>query len=240
MSLGFNLGLGFSQTAGAGEAPFAPTDIAALNGWFDFSDTSTITTSGNVATTITDKSGGTSLTAVSGNGADSGTRTLNGLNVLDFLPTEHYNASIPYLAGHALFFVVEFDDVTTVNLLRLADTSGTIRLYLISSARMRVLTDGFTITGSFVHSLATTYIIYLECGTGGATLYINGGAADVTTAVNAGLTRNLPMIGGHSSGMNGAIGEVCAFELDNISLEEKNQVGNYLASKWAGTWTDIT
>ena len=69
------------------EDEFAPTDISNLLVWLDASDTSTIETSGSDVTTWSDKSGNNNdLTqSTSGMRPSSGTRTLNGLNTIDFV-----------------------------------------------------------------------------------------------------------------------------------------------------------
>lgn len=65
---------------------FVPTDIANLKAWYDASDTATITVSGTAVTQWNDKSGNAYhvTQATSGLRPQSGTRTQNGLNAIDF------------------------------------------------------------------------------------------------------------------------------------------------------------
>ena len=66
--------------------PFSPSDFSNLELWLDASDTATITLSGSAVTQWNDKSA-SGYTFTQGTAAyrpQSGTRTQNGLNVLDF------------------------------------------------------------------------------------------------------------------------------------------------------------
>jgi hypothetical protein len=78
--------LGIIASSGASITPIIPTDLADLELWLDASDTSTITLSGSAVTQWDDKSGNSySFTqATAAYRPASGTRTQNGLNVLDF------------------------------------------------------------------------------------------------------------------------------------------------------------
>lgn len=68
-------------------ATFTPTSITGLRAWWDASDTATITQSGGLVSQWNDKSGnGFHLTQDTGsNQPTTGTRTINSLNVLDFV-----------------------------------------------------------------------------------------------------------------------------------------------------------
>lgn len=74
-----------ASEAGGGGA-FSPTDVRNLVGWWDASDAATITAVGGAVSQWNDKSGSnyhvTQSTA--GNKPTTGTRTINGLNTLDF------------------------------------------------------------------------------------------------------------------------------------------------------------
>jgi len=75
-----------------GEA-WSPSDLTGLSGWYDPSDSGTITESGGAVSQIDDKSGGANHLA-QGTGANqptTGTRTQNSLNVLDFDGTDYMN-----------------------------------------------------------------------------------------------------------------------------------------------------
>jgi hypothetical protein len=83
------LGCGGARGGGGGGGSFVPTDLGTgtLGGWWDFSDTGTITDAGAGAVSqVTDKSGNGN-TMAQGTGANrpvTGTQTLNTFNVLVF------------------------------------------------------------------------------------------------------------------------------------------------------------
>jgi len=230
-----NFGMSVTDNSPPG---FSPDDLAELNFWVDPSDASSVTTSGGNATVLDDKSGGTDMTAVSA--AAYGSRTINSLNVLDFDKGENYTVNIDYTSGHILFFVIEFDDNTTVNYIRDADNAGTIRSYLSSSSNVVLDMDNYNITGSSALSTGTPYIIVLEADTtNGCKIYVDGGTVEASNGSDPGLSTNMNVIGGTSFGFDGAIGEFIGYEY-GLTTSEMNQVGNYLADKWGTTWTDIT
>lgn len=79
---------GFGQRTAA-SAPvgvgFAPGDDAQLLGWWDAGDAATISQSAGAVNAWTDKAGGAALTQIDGTRQPlTGSRSLNGLNVLDF------------------------------------------------------------------------------------------------------------------------------------------------------------
>lgn len=68
-----------------GTAAFIPSSVAGLTAWFDPSDVGSITASGGYVTQLNDLSGnGNHLTQTGTYGPITGTRTQNGLNVLDY------------------------------------------------------------------------------------------------------------------------------------------------------------
>lgn len=217
---------------------FEPDDLAEINFWIDPSDTGTITKSGDEATTIDDKSGGTDATTTASTGADSGTRTINSLNALDFDKGEYYDIDVDYTSGHTIFLVLEFDDNTTVNYIRDGDNAGTIRSYLSSSSEVVLDLDNYNLTGSTALSTGQAYIVMLEATATSAAVNVDGGSDEATSASAPGLSVNWDVIGGSSFGFDGAMGEIIGYEA-TLSTSEKNQVGDYLADKWGTTWTDI-
>ena len=84
MRLGLGLGIPYSL-GGPKAAAFSPLDLSPTL-WLDASDTSTITEVGGAVSQWDDKSGSNLdlVQATAANQPTSGTRTLNGLNVLDF------------------------------------------------------------------------------------------------------------------------------------------------------------
>lgn len=78
--------LGAGAAGGAGGPPFSPSDIAGMVAWFDASDGASITSSAGAVSQWADKSGNARhlVQNTAGKKPLTGTRTINGLNVLDF------------------------------------------------------------------------------------------------------------------------------------------------------------
>ena len=102
------------QTVSA--APFDPTDVTGLTAWFDPSDTGSITASGGIVSQLDDLSGnGNHVTNASGKGPVTGTRTHNGLNVLDYYATERNwlrRTSFTQPSPCTVFVVAKSDTIT--------------------------------------------------------------------------------------------------------------------------------
>jgi len=89
-------------------------DLIDTLGWYDPSDSSTITESGGAVSQLDDKSGNAKhLTASVGSEPTTGTRTQNSLNVLDCSSTDHMDKTsfgVP-TSGDIAFFMVGIVDV---------------------------------------------------------------------------------------------------------------------------------
>ncbi len=105
-----------AHAAPAGGGGFTPADLPNLVAWYDASDLTTITESGGAVSQWDDKSGN-GWHLLQGTGGDrptSGTRTVNGLNVLDFNGTSSKMAvgSVTGLSGNSrtLFVICASDN----------------------------------------------------------------------------------------------------------------------------------
>ena len=86
-------------------AGFIPSADAALIGWWDASDAASITESGGDMSSWADKAGGTALTQTGVNARpQTGTRSLNGLNVIDFDGTDFLEATRSFPASGDVAF----------------------------------------------------------------------------------------------------------------------------------------
>lgn len=115
MSIGLSLGYGVGLSPSFGSStpvpawtPAAMTSLA----WYDFSDTSSITSSGNQASAVNDLSGNshhlTQATLV--DRPQTGTREINSLNVLDFVSDDSMDSSSLALPADCdLLFVAQPD-----------------------------------------------------------------------------------------------------------------------------------
>lgn len=150
-----------STVAAAG---FAPSDIAGLVGWWDASDTGSITHSSGEVTQWSDLSGG-GFHVTNASGTDrplTGTRTVNGLNAIDFDGTNDlldYAGSPPWYASggeSTIFIVCEPDTVTTthqvlVGEFRVGSANGEHRLSLLED---RLYFQHFGDSGSRNHDFS--------------------------------------------------------------------------------------
>lgn len=242
---------------GSGGASFAPADISGLALWLDAADAATITQSSGSVSQWDDKS--TELNhATQGTGANqptTNTRTINGRNVLDFdgandymsLPSGLYNIN---QADNALFMVIQQDTTGDASLLDGKQASFSNRIY-----GLRTDTSGTRysfMNGNYGNDalLTTTYNanthIYVgrrnALGANGVQIFKDGviGATLGTGAANSALDQIVisKNLGGSFDFLNGAIAEIIIYRGTKTN-NELNQVGNYLASKWGSTWTNI-
>ena len=105
-----------SSWATVGTAPFDPTSVTGLTAWFDPSDTGSVTASGGIVSQLNDLSGhGNHVTNASGKGPVTGTRSHNGLNVLDYYATERNwlrKTSFTQPSPCTVFVVAKSDTIT--------------------------------------------------------------------------------------------------------------------------------
>lgn len=113
------------------KASFTPASIANLKAWYDASDTATITASGSAVTQWNDKSGN-AYNVTQGTAAQrpvTGTRTQNGLNMIDFQTNDVLVAStasnwtfMHNATGCTIFMAIFSDTETSYSFI--LDTAG--------------------------------------------------------------------------------------------------------------------
>jgi lysophospholipase L1-like esterase len=213
----------------------------------DSSDTSTITQSGGAVSAIADKTGLTAgaVQASATSQPITGTRTLNGKNVLDFdgsndylvLPSDLH--ALP--AGNSTFFIIGSRDSNAADLRLMYGRDAGGGRYGIAVAVGTVLTVAnggqpqrsipYNTNGHLfgmrrkANSLLPLHDGFLEP--------VDGGSDVTLTELH---------IGQYPSGVarwNGTVGEVLIYNRD-LSIEEINQVSQYLADKWGLTYTPFS
>lgn len=135
MQLGVSLGIPY--TLGKPAAVFSPLDLSPVL-WLDASDTSTITESGGSVSQWDDKSGnGNNVTqGTAARQPTTGTRTMNGLNVLDFNSDSIATAADALTSmSQFIVFVVASTDNAAVNQYLIDTTSGGRAILGISSSQ---------------------------------------------------------------------------------------------------------
>lgn len=245
---------GVINSSGSTPADPTPAELAAIYGagwWLDASDTSTISLSGSEATAITDKFTGTSqATATSGSRPDSGTRTQNSLNVLDFdglvdimtMPSAFLDIS----SGSNTLFVVFVSDNTgdaTQQLICGKNGSGGVRYsasFTATNLQVQNRTTSSSYTSQSLTRSTTVRIVGFRRSGTAIEPFIDG--VEGTAGTNAeNFTSTSIVIGGQTSGIdrfNGMLCETVAYR-GYLSDAHMDVEGNRLATKWGASWTNI-
>jgi len=234
-------------------ASFSPADIADLAMWLDASDTATITESGGAISEWADKSGN-SNDATQGTGANQPTTggSLNGLNAITFGTNKYFSYPLGWVIStpYDVFIVEKVGTGTAFNILLDKNGGGDGGNDVLG---MRYLGgfDTFRCGQNFNDldyakgsDFNTDARIWLnDRGNPTWTLYENGVSRATKSDANL-ITAPLanPTIGysNDSGGLyyDGIMCEIIAYTR-SLSTSEKNQVGNYLGTKWGITWTNI-
>lgn len=240
---------------------FSPLSIAGCKLWLDAADQGTISVSGNAVTQWNDKSGNASH-FTQGTGArrpSSGTRTQNGLNVIDFDGT---NDSLTTTAAKSAFNFLNNTTATIFRVLQQDTTSGTqyvmgnnegtnnaVGIFYFTSSTNDQLSCGagvpstvYTITKTF--STAARYDT-IKSDPANATaanrikVSTNGAAfvgSNTGTQTPSGSTSSIDFILGNDSDggsipMNGYFAEIIIYD-SILSAGDITAVQDYLAAKW--------
>lgn len=221
--------------------------------WLDASDTATITESSGSVSQWNDKSGN-DFHVSQGTGANqpvTGTRTINGLNVLDFDQSTHVlsraTASQLVDSGTGVFtaFAVwEADTVSGIGIVISQDAnSGTrmpqmIRRDTTNVQTVRIAGGVFVDSAGVTVSTATTFVTAAQHRVADIEAWANGSSngATATTGSNGTIASRIDvgrLLTG--SAFNGVIAEIIVIPR-NLTNLELNAIGTYLVRKWAGTW----
>ena len=223
---------------------WTPENVTSnLSGWWDASDDSSITLgSGNSITEWRDKSGsGYDLTVVtSGRVAPlSGTRELNGLNVLEFIDD---GTSRTVLENDTfemeqdpetlyICFVVHVDDVASAqDFFMSGETGDGTRLLARRTSAGRLDFAGLMTADNTINT-GETYIISVKLQGTGSTIRVNGvqraaGTVNATKGIIGGL--NIGTNFGEDQGLDGYLAEIIICDGGESELE----IEGYLAHKW--------
>jgi hypothetical protein len=218
---------------GVFSTPFSPLDLSPTL-WLDASDATTITESSGSVSQWDDKSGnGYNLTQATGiRQPATGTRTLNGLNVLDFSGDNMENATVS-TSNQFVVFLVSDDDAI----------SGTARYHVDG------LTGDIPIVG-FIGG--TQYRLYqgtvLDQGTAATGIKLWRAVFDTTDTLHVNGVSQVSGIGGTSAmsglrigsgggstySVDGGIAEIIVVD-GTLSAQQIADTETYLADKWGIT-----
>lgn len=235
---------------GEASTPFLPTDISNILSWVDASDTATISISGSTFTwnDKTVNNNDWTQTTLSRHPA-TGTRTINSLNVLDFV-----GGTSKYLDSSAgITAITQADNNTFVMLFAVDESPPAAQQGILGSnneqyfiyARPTEFIGRQNGASGVVLSDAPTNVTYI------AVLRRNGATVDFTISRSgSSLTGSSDASDTESTALylgtvrpffgffNGAIAEVIAYT-KTLSNTEVNNLCNYLATKWGGAWTNL-
>lgn len=241
-----SLGLDLASRSIGNLIPWTPNNISTVF-WYDAADLSTITATGNQVTQMLDKSGnGWTIAPITAGkiGPNTGTRTLNRLNVLDYDKTVTTNQvlennSFASIQPLCIASVLRFDDEGIAgdqDFLFSGTETTTPRIAIrrvAATSSWQILTDAGAV-GSGTDSAAEgfDYIGSFCFNTTSTTIRING------TLVNTGTIPNNLFdslnIGNNeveNTPLDGFIAEMIAFS----DLANQEIIEGYLAWKWGLT-----
>lgn len=226
---------------------FDPRRLASIALWFDASDTLSITSAAGLVSQWNDKSGNARhATAATTARPTTGTRTQNGRNALDFdgttdtmtLPSGAYGIT----NGPNTLFCVYKQDTVAAQQRPVYGTAGTPRwgfdLLLTPAINFA---GGSSNANAAARNVTHDTAVHIAAGRrSGTTQTIIRDGGNNTNAFGADATMTSINIG-NGAGANffdGLICEVIAYT-QSLSNADANLVGQYLAAKWGGTWTNL-
>lgn len=235
-----------SFVGSAAPTAFAPTDLSGLQLWLDASDAASITQTAGAVSQWSDKSGsGNHFTqTVASYQPTTGTRTLNGLNALDFdgsddkldSPSAYYS-TIPQ--GNSTSFVVCQRDLST-GTMRLLSTTGTKWSFRYTGSVHGFYHGDLQPNASkSITANTSQHLLIGQRESNNIRAYYDGGTpATNTNATNPTSIYELKL-SHNDSHFNGLISEVLTYNRA-LTSAEMNQIGQYLSAKWGTPWTDIS
>lgn len=224
----------------------APAPPGTPFAWYDFSDTGSITASGGSVTAVNDKSGnGFNATSSSTFEPISGTRTINGLNALDFdgtddslvLPSGLYGISA---GDNTVYVVYQADTLTgTEKYLISGSTSTTSRWNLKVRASStdnigcRNSSGTSNLLVAYTQNTTNPHIAEMDRSGTALNCQYDATTGSNTTGTDITLTNlRLGILGsGTTSPYDGRIGEVVIYNYQQGSTEKANTI-SYLKAKW--------
>lgn len=221
-------------------AAWLPTDMSNLAAWFDPSDTDTVTDDGGGACSrLANKAGNSvpDLTATTTLRPTTGTRTINGLNVLDFNGTSNgmdANWDAEAINAPTMMYVVANADAWAANSTLIDAEPATANLRQIlratSATVVNIWANGASANvGTWAVSTDTIFGAFYNAGSSWGR--INGTQVGGTVGANAQFEG---MALGHNTSAgerwDGRIGEVIIVE--SATDDQKTLIESYLSDKW--------
>ncbi len=236
--MAFGFGFGFPRMARA-SGLWTPSQISTAL-WLDAADASTITLNGSTVSQWNDKSGnGRNVSQPTASAQPtSNTRTLNGLNVLDF-NVDIIGRSTPFVTINTpwlVYSVITFDNFTGNPVYIGLQGAQTTHMGWSNGGNIQFYNNSTGVVGlsNVVITTNTPAFVGVQYDTTNLTGLYNG-AAQGSPAVTIPADTALFNIGSHASGasnyFDGAIGEI-VFIQSTVSLSNRQKLEGYLAWKW--------
>lgn len=215
-----------------------PSDLPQVAAWYDFADTSTITNAGGGAVSqVTDKSGNGHTISEATNRPTTGTRTINGLNVLDYDGSNDQlrRTGTIFIGPGNMYAVCEPDSVTSIHIIvRATDnqpaiyTSGTTLVTEMNASTGGSVAGSVSIGVPFLSAMIPMSSInnYGRSAGTNSSITATSSVAQVWTQINVGV-----QLGGGSLFFDGGIAEIVLCDII-LGPQEDFAVRNYLANKW--------
>jgi hypothetical protein len=220
-----------------GQRPWTPRDITTAV-WYDSADLSTITASGGFVSNWADKSGNEN-DATQGSGGtqpETGTRTINGLNVLDFDGTDDVMSltSGVDLVGKLFFIVIEKDVAKLQMLFGNAVINTQLRIkgfdQSLEYASLAPYWPNNTKTTTVIAEASPTICGFI--GDSSLQFSINGTVENSETGNNGSGATVYDLIG-FGTGANPFDGKIAEIIMvDSLDPDVRQRIEGYLAWKW--------
>ena len=229
------LGLGISIPGTSGlvqPAAFSPLDLSPVL-WLDASDTSTITEVGGAVSQWDDKSGNGNdvVQATAALQPTTGTRTLNGLNVLDFTSDALANALT--ISQPNTVFVVAQRDAAIEGLLLSSSSPGVYFYYL---ANLNMYTNDGVNLSTAINVVTTDPTIWRRLANStSSAIHRNGvSVASGNSGTNTWGEFKIGTSGGGVNAFDGIFAEIIVVD-GTLTAGEIADTEQYLADKWGIT-----
>ena len=220
---------------------------ASLAWWHDAADTDTITDTAGAVSQIDDKGARSNhlAQAVGSKQPTTGTRTLNGLNVLDNDSDDNMSVGgVSITASHTVLMVCGIDTTTTNDAIFALDATNDYQLSAETANVPNFLPQivsnnlgSFTVIGSGVFNGPSIYCVELDAVGSTMSLYIDGSLDNQSGIYNGNMSTTIALYAFTNRGgfqdMDGFWGEFFAFEL--ADTDERQNGEGYLAHKWGLT-----
>jgi len=234
MQLGISIGI--PSTLGK-VAAFSPLDLSPVL-WLDASDTSTITESGGAVSQWDDKSGNGNdvVQATAANQPTSGSRTLNGLNVIEFDGTSVYlrtTASTIKAQPNTIFLVWQLDVTNALQFVFDSRDTANRTVFNPQGDGTYNMRAGTNLRGGTLDT--DEHVCRLVFNSVSSSLHVDG--ASVLTGDTSIGSWDLATIGASNVGdfsLDGIIAEMIVVN-GLLTADQITATESYLASKWGIT-----